>query len=99
MIGHLRPVPPAAVGSAEKQNKYQDQQKRKRHKASNLVCRLLLEKKNALGSPARAGGPPRHRATSRGVSLPDTSRASDRNDSTPRYGRRLLRCGISTRLP
>src|SRR5829696_1359940 len=26
------------------------------------------------------------------------SSASDREDSTPRYGRRLLRCGISTRL-
>jgi hypothetical protein len=27
----------------------------------------------------------------------NASRASNRKDSTPRYGRRLLRCGISTR--
>src|SRR5262249_46218515 len=33
----------------------------------------------------------------RAVSLPDTSRASDKKDSTPQYVRRLLRCGISIR--
>jgi hypothetical protein len=39
MIGHSTPVPPTAVGSAEKQYKYQAQQERNRHKTSNLVCR------------------------------------------------------------
>src|SRR5262249_24462197 len=35
--------------------------------------------------------------STRAVSLPDTSRASDKKDSTPQYVRRLLRCGISIR--
>ena len=48
------PVPPTAVVSAEKQNKYQAQQERKRHKASNLVCREAAHGPRLVGLPGEA---------------------------------------------
>src|SRR5947208_2227798 len=62
VVGKPRATPLQRAPSAEKKNEYQSQQERKDQEASNLVCRLLLEKKKRSAAHG-TNGAPRDRTT------------------------------------